>query len=456
MILLVDGDSLVWRSVATGSDFTHGWIVQKILGISDSYDPEALIVIWDDLSERRKEIYPDYKAQRHVDEELLAKKKTLKNETIESLRICGIPQCRVEGEEGDDVIATFVNNIFSDEQILICSNDKDYYSLLSKRVKIWNWKEEYDEFKFRGEYQINPEDWIKLRSLMGDSSDNIKGVYGIGPKKGLEIIKNGNYGDYENQDDVQLSKKLLSFFDIDEDKISSGMDFGSIDFFKIKQLCEVCRMNYDNFSTFVWTLYNKSKLKKWRISSLESEMESCDRCKLREKAKNVVCFSGDINSEIMIIGEAPGKEEDETGIPFIGKAGDELDRWLRRIGLDRNSLLISNVCWCRPVDKHGENKAPTEKHVSFCSQYGIERLIKYVNPKFIILLGKSPSTYFMNTKIKVTRDYGKYNVTKWGMKFVVWILLHPAALLYQKDQEGIVFDQLREMGEYLRKEGYVK
>jgi DNA polymerase len=449
MLVLIDGDSLIWRSISYDWEFSYGFIIKKILDIANEYNAEGLIVIWDGSSERRKVIYPEYKAKRQTDDELVQKKENLKSETISGLELCGIVQCRVENEEGDDVIATMVQNLFSDEQILLCSNDKDFYSLLSDKVKIFNWKEEYDEFKFRGEFNINPSEWVNLRSMMGDTSDNIKGIHGIGPKKGLKIIQDGDYDEYKDKEEVKFAKKLLSFFDIDEEKIVESLNFGSIDEFKIKQMCEICRMKYEEFSSLVWKIYESKRMRRWRLDNLEKDMEDCSRCKLVDDAKNVVCWKGDMDSKILFIGEAPGENEDSCGRPFVGDAGRLLDIWIEKMGLDPGEIMISNTVWHRPVDKYGKNKKPTPKQIEFCSKYGIDRLIKYLNPEIVIALGEVPASYMMGSKVKVTKEYGKYNISKFGIKFILWVLPHPASLLYGDHLEGLVHSQLIKLKEYL-------
>lgn len=450
MLILVDGDNVVWRYVGYSNVACSGYIIRDIFDKVEKFNAEAVIIVWDGGSSRRKEIFSGYKAKRDIDIETLKRKESLRIDAINTFRLCGIPQCIVEKEEGDDVIAKFVNDIFKNDSIVIISTDRDFYSLLDKtRVVIWNGKELITEEVLLKEYGIGPRDWIKLRSLAGDASDNIGGIRGIGIRKGLKILEQDKYEDYADREDVRMSKQLLEFLDIDEDKVVKGMDFGNFDRFKIAQMVEAFGLGEDGIVKKSIEFYNRDRIKQWRCSFLFEDMSICSRCSLRKTVRNVVCWDGDIGSKILFIGEAPGEEEDDSGIPFVGKAGKILDGWLYELGLDRKDVLVSNVCWCRP-SKEGKNRKPTESEISFCEKFGIQRLIRYVMPELVICLGEVASSYIFGRKVKPTREYGGYKLNRYGISFDAWVLLHPAVLLYEGAYKTVIADQLKELKKYIK------
>jgi len=444
MIGLVDGNNLGWRFLFSG-DRSVGYAVKVLLDLVSKFSLDNLIVVWDGGIDTRRTIFGDYKLGRDLDvetkEKLLDFISSLKN----ILGFCGFVQCYVDGNEADDVIYNLISKVFVDEDILICSNDKDFYSLLSNRVKIWNWDELLSDKWFLNEYGIAPADWLKVRSLSGDHSDNIPGVSGIGIKKALDIVKSGKYDEYTSRDDVKLYFKLLNFLDIDLDLLEKSLIVKEFNRFKIMQLFEFCKIDYSYYTSLL-NFCRKSRVRSLKLSYFLSGIENCKKCDLSKYANNVVSYKGDLSSNILVIGEAPGEEEDLAGVPFVGRAGSILDGWLEKIGLkvgDEYRCIISNTVWCRPV-KNGKNCPPSTKQIEVCSKNGISRLINYFLPEVIICLGKIASDFVLSRKdVNVVRESGKFGIVNgFGFDFSAWVLPHPASLLYGNSYGRLIEDLL--------------
>lgn len=170
---------------------------------------------------------------------------------------------------------------------------------------------------------------------------------------------------------------------------------------------------------------------------------SCTLCKLHKDAEYVCLIGrGPIPAEVMIIGEAPGKREDDSGEAFVGPSGKVLDRLLKGIGLSRQDVFISNAVHCRPLN----NKTPTKREVEICKKYLLDE-IKLVKPKFIVTLGNTPL-------LSLTGEGGVKK--KRGKPFelngvVVLPMLHPATMLYDPGNEFYLkrdFEKLREILEF--------
>lgn len=130
----------------------------------------------------------------------------------------------------------------------------------------------------------------------------------------------------------------------------------------------------------------------------------------------------------MLVGEAPGKEEDLAGKPFVGQAGKVLDRLLKDVGINRNNLYTTNLIKCRCVDGN-RNRKPTSIEIETCSQY-LRDEINYVNPKKIACLGNYALQFF-KPKSSITKEHG--HMFFWEGRIIV-PLLHPAVVIYDYKQ----------------------
>lgn len=167
---------------------------------------------------------------------------------------------------------------------------------------------------------------------------------------------------------------------------------------------------------------NKEK----ELEKLNKKMIACSKCSLRMGCKKVVPGAGSANAQIMFIGEAPGKKEEELGVPFVGAAGRFLDEMLGIIKLKREDVYITNTVKCRPP----ENRDPTPEEKKICWPWLVSQ-IKIIQPKMIITLGRHSMNLFLPDK-KISEVHGKAlrrNYPGLGEQ-TFFTLYHPAAALY--------------------------
>lgn len=137
------------------------------------------------------------------------------------------------------------------------------------------------------------------------------------------------------------------------------------------------------------------------LHQIEDEIKVCTKCDLCKTALKPVYGEGNINSEIVIIGEAPGATEDKIGKPFVGRAGKLLDTLLESINLNRNDIWIGNIIKHRPPN----NRDPLPSEIKVCEPY-LTRQLEIINPKLIITLGRFAMNYFYKEG-KISKDHGK-------------------------------------------------
>ncbi len=156
------------------------------------------------------------------------------------------------------------------------------------------------------------------------------------------------------------------------------------------------------------------------LKQIEINVKSCKKCRLCEMAKNAVPGEGNINAEIVFIGEAPGETEDLTGRPFVGRAGKLLEASLAEIGLQRADVWIGNIIKHRPP----ENRDPLPDEISACEPY-LALQLKAIAPLLIVTLGRFSMSYFY-PEGKISRDRG--HILKTDL-YNVYPVYHPAAAL---------------------------
>ena len=174
------------------------------------------------------------------------------------------------------------------------------------------------------------------------------------------------------------------------------------------------------------------------FEKLESECKSCKKCPLHETRTNVVFGVGNVNAEVMFIGEGPGENEDLRGEPFVGRGGKLLDDMLEMIDLSRSlNVFIANIVKCRPPN----NRDPHNSEREACSPWLLSQ-ISLINPKIIVCLGRIAATEIIDKDFKITRDHGKW-YDKQGKKMMA--LYHPAALLRDPNKRPETFVDLKEL-----------
>lgn len=154
---------------------------------------------------------------------------------------------------------------------------------------------------------------------------------------------------------------------------------------------------------------------------LEEAIKNCKKCKLNANRTNIVFGMGNKNAEIMLIGEGPGADEDKRGLPFVGKAGQLMDKAFDGLKIDREKLYIANIVKCRPP----LNRVPEEDEAEACLDY-LRNQVILVNPKIIVLMGSTALKNILGKDFGITSARGKWIERKDILYMPTW---HPAALL---------------------------
>jgi DNA polymerase len=174
-----------------------------------------------------------------------------------------------------------------------------------------------------------------------------------------------------------------------------------------------------------------------RLREIEQQVMSCTRCRLHEGRTQGVFARGDPRSELMFVGEAPGRDEDEQGIPFVGRAGRLLDRMIFAMGLQRDAVYITNILKSRPP----QNRDPRADEVEACFPY-LERQIELIKPRVICTLGRPAS----NALLGGTRSMGDMRGTWHSFRGIpVLPAYHPAYLLRSPSQKKKAWQDLKKL-----------
>jgi len=174
---------------------------------------------------------------------------------------------------------------------------------------------------------------------------------------------------------------------------------------------------------------------------LYDEIGACSKCRLCQTRSNVVPGEGDIRSDIMFIGEGPGRDEDMQGRPFVGRSGELLTRMIEAIGLKRSEVYICNIVKCRPP----QNRNPEPDEAQACMNY-LRAQFALVRPKIIVLLGKVACRYTLNEEISVMREHGHWYERK-GVYFMP--TFHPSALLRDPAKKRDAWDDFQKIRDKL-------
>lgn len=167
-----------------------------------------------------------------------------------------------------------------------------------------------------------------------------------------------------------------------------------------------------------------------QIQQIVSEINHCERCELSLSRLNTVPGEGSIDARVVLVGEAPGKKEDELGRPFVGRAGALLDSLLDGVGLERSEIYILNILKCRPP----KNRRPKKTEITSCENYLMGQLI-VLKPRVIAPMGNSSLSYFQRKygleKVVIGDIHGRsFDIkTEWG-PILMFPLYHPAAAIY--------------------------
>lgn len=161
------------------------------------------------------------------------------------------------------------------------------------------------------------------------------------------------------------------------------------------------------------------------IKDLYETVMQCEKCELAKTRKNVVFGEGNLHADVMFVGEGPGAREDEQGRPFVGPAGQLLDRMLNEISLARKDVYIANVVKCRPPN----NRDPKPDEREACIGY-LRAQVAFVRPKVIVCLGRIAAGLILGRDVKMMKEHGVCLKVK---NFYIMPTFHPAALLHNPD-----------------------
>ena len=199
-------------------------------------------------------------------------------------------------------------------------------------------------------------------------------------------------------------------------------------------------------------IYNNSAINRYKRDKFEisvDKVESLERlkkkifdikdCDLKNNATNMVFSDGNPKSKIMLIGEAPGSNEDQEGLPFVGRAGALLDKMLSAINLDRKKVYISNIINYRPPG----NRRPTDEEIKRYLPF-ITKHIEIINPKILVLLGSTAMSALIGNDIVISKMRGKWIEKTYGRcKTSVIITFHPSFLMRQPAQKKMAWIDLK-------------
>jgi uracil-DNA glycosylase family 4 len=174
------------------------------------------------------------------------------------------------------------------------------------------------------------------------------------------------------------------------------------------------------------------------LAEVRAELGECTRCRLHEGRTKLVFGDGDPNAELLFIGEGPGEQEDLSGLPFVGRAGELLTRMIERgLGIPRSSVYICNIVKCRPPG----NRTPLADEVSTCRPF-LDGQIDAIAPRVIVTLGKPASSLLLGRDVSITRVRGIWHAYR-GTP--VMPTFHPAFLLRQYTEENrrLVWEDLK-------------
>ena len=177
------------------------------------------------------------------------------------------------------------------------------------------------------------------------------------------------------------------------------------------------------------------------LDELRAQVAACHRCPLADGRTQTVFGVGSPEARVLIVGEAPGKNEDLRGEPFVGAAGKYLDELLAIAGLARGDVFIANVLKCRPPG----NRDPRPEEIELCTPF-LREQTRTIDPEFIVTLGNFSTKFILKTEVGITRLHG---TLQQAGRFKVFPTFHPAAALYDGKKREALENDFATLGELL-------
>jgi DNA polymerase len=178
------------------------------------------------------------------------------------------------------------------------------------------------------------------------------------------------------------------------------------------------------------------------LQELRVEIGDCTRCRLCEKRTRLVFGTGNPRARIMFIGEGPGYEEDRQGLPFVGKAGQLLNRIIQAMGMTREEVYIANIVKCRPPD----NRTPLPDEAATCSEF-LREQIRIIRPQVICALGSVAVGTLLQSSASISRLRGEFRTLEDGT--LVMPTFHPAYLLRNPEKKKEVWEDMKIVLDFL-------
>ncbi len=180
------------------------------------------------------------------------------------------------------------------------------------------------------------------------------------------------------------------------------------------------------------------------LDEIKKNIEGCRRCSLAENRTNIVFGEGNPQAKLMLIGEGPGRDEDLQGRPFVGAAGQLLDKILQAAEIKREDVYIANVVKCRPPN----NRVPNRKEAAACLPW-LWQQIETIHPKIIVLLGSTALQNLIKPDARITKMRGQWLISKSGVKIMP--TYHPAALLRDASKKRPVWEDFKKIRDEYKK-----
>lgn len=191
---------------------------------------------------------------------------------------------------------------------------------------------------------------------------------------------------------------------------------------------------------------NMSATNLQKLDYLNNLVTNCRRCSLYKTATHGVPGAGCPNTQIVLIGEAPGFHEDRLGLPFVGSSGKLLDKLLFSIGLDRSEVYIANILKHRPPD----NRDPLPEEILVCTPY-LQAQLEIIKPKIVITLGRFAMNYFFPLDL-ISRVHGLVKSILWhNLQLTIIPVYHPSAALRNGEMNRALVADFQKIGQYLTK-----
>jgi uracil-DNA glycosylase len=178
------------------------------------------------------------------------------------------------------------------------------------------------------------------------------------------------------------------------------------------------------------------------LQELRVEIGDCTRCRLCEKRTRLVFGTGNPRARILFIGEGPGYEEDRQGLPFVGKAGQLLNRIIQAMGMTREEVYIANIVKCRPPD----NRTPLPDEAATCSEF-LRQQIRIIRPQVIVALGSVAVGTLLQSSASISRLRGEFRTLEDGT--LVMPTFHPAYLLRNPEKKKEVWEDMKIVLDFL-------